>query len=74
MSRHGHEIFHSVTAMNIQYLAGGAQPMSGIRIACMFDAVSFSPMVVIAAFALFGKVQAQSETLGDCVKILIFAS
>ena len=29
--------------------------MSGIRITCMFDAVSFSPMVVIAAFALFGN-------------------
>ena len=42
--------------MNVENLAGGSQAMSGVGIAGMFNAVLLSPVVVIAAFAFFGKI------------------
>ena len=56
MGGHGYEIFHSVIAVDVENLTCRSQSVGGVGIACMFDTVSFSPVIVVTAFALFGKI------------------
>ena len=65
MGRHGYEIFHSVATVNIENLASRSQTMSRVGIACMLDTISLSPVIVVAAFALFGKIH-RAEIVNIC--------